>query len=238
MRLYKKLIAVFMVSLFVLPVNAVTVQAFGCRINIDGYCDDWSGKPCSWEYPNDNDCPKGQNHHDIKSRHQMSINCDGEYVYLHIELCTKEKSGLNGENYQFWCDNEKTVFEISYAGGDKINKRENQMESGIYSLEVRHQHGPLNNTVVTGAVATYTIKEHHENNELEMKIPLSAMAEQNYDITPDNVRLIEFFCPYLMFRRIACSGASTAPYIGITLSAAFIGGAFYLNKRKLRSKKA
>lgn len=235
MKTTKSVIILLIIILTILPWNSQVAKAYGDDINIDGYNDDWSAIPYSWEYPNDNDYPDGQNYYDINSRHQMSLYTDGEYAYLHIELSTKEKSGLNGENFQFWGDDIKTVFELSYVGGEKINKNEPGREPGIYALEVRHQGGNLNNTVVLGAEATYTIKDNNENNELELKLPLSAMADQDNSIVPEDIRQIAFFCPYLMYRRIICSGVSTSPYLGIVLCVIFAGGAAYLNKRKVRS---
>lgn len=239
MSLKKRLLTMLVVLIIFIPMNTATASAFGNfgkHIDIDGYDDDWSDKPYSWEYPNDNDYPDGQYQYDINSRHQMSLYCDDDYAYLHIELCTKEKSGLNGQNFQFWCDGYETVFELSYVGGYKINKNDKN-DPGIYSLEVRNDTGILNNTVVQDASADYTIKAGHENNEMELKIPLTAFSAQDSRIDRRDIKQIAFFCPYLMYRRIYCSGVSTDPYIGIAICLLVVGGIILFRKRGFRSKK-
>ena len=173
----------------------------------------------------------------INNKHHMSLLTNGEYVYLHIQLATKVKAGMNGQDFRFYLDNQEAVFTITYVGGEKVVKKDNHRNPGVYIMEVRHSVGTMNGDVVSGAEARYTINHNNNNNELELKIPLSAMKYQNNNIDLENLQQIAFFCPHLMHRWLICSGVSTAPYLGILICGAFVGGVFIINRRKLRSKK-
>ena len=253
-RFYEK-VAVLILALILgnlFPYTTMEAQASETGIAIDGYYDDWSDKPYSWEYSHDNRWKienywdgkanitkeyrdENGNPYNLEIRHKMALFTDGEYVYLHILISSNPGAGLHAEDFRFYIDGEMASFRITYTGGDKITKNDKKEDSGIYNVEVRHRETGLSNTVVVGAEAAFTKKDDDLNNEIEVKIPLEAMALQNPNISPDSARTIEFYTPNLMYRRIACSGVSTGPMIGIVLSAAAVGGAFYWNKRKSRS---
>lgn len=193
----------------------------------------WDGtKNITKYYLDDNGNP-----YNLDIRHKMAIYSDGENVFLHIEISSKPGSGMNGEDYRFYIDGEMASFRITYVGGDNITKNDKKTVPSIYAAEVRHRETGLSNTVVAGAEAAFTKKENDDNNEIEIKIPLAAMKLQNPDINIDKFNTIEFYCPNLMYRRIACSGVSTEPYLGLVIGIAFVGGAVLINKFRLRSKK-
>jgi hypothetical protein len=256
MKWISKQTAVLIVSLILsnlIPFNAVVAQASETGIIIDGYYDDWSDKPYSWEYSHDNRWQienywdgtanitkeyrdENGNPYNLEIRHKMALFFDGEYVYLHILISSNPGAGLHAEDFRFYIDGEMAAFRVTYTGGDRITKTDKKEDSGIYSVEVRHRETDLSNTVVVGAEAAFTKKDYDLNNEIELKIPIIAMTLQNPNISTDSVRTIEFFTPNLMYRRIACSGVSTGPMIGIVLSVAAVGGVLLWNKRKSRSR--
>jgi uncharacterized protein (TIGR04145 family) len=237
----------------IVPANTKQVSAFN-PIVIDGYYGDWSDKPYSWEYNWDNPyiiehywdgtqnitkkyTDENGNPYNLEIRHKMAIYTDGEYVYLHIEISNKPGSGMNGEDYRFYIDGQMAAFRVTYSGGDNLNKNDKKIDPGIYNVEIRHRDGGISNMVVEGATAAFTKKTDDTNNEIEMKIPLSAMKLQNSNINIDTFNMLEFYCPNLMYRRIACSGVSTAPYLGIGICIVLVAGVYFVNKRFPRSKK-
>lgn len=250
----KKLISTFILVVIMITINSIHVSA-DSPIVIDGYYDDWANLPYSWEYNHNNPyiienywdgtqnitkvyTDENGNPYNLEIRHKMALYCDGDNVYLHIEISDKPGSGMNGEDYRFYVDGQQASFRVTYSGGDNLLKNDHKTEAGNYTVEVRHRDGGISNMVVAGAEAVFTKKTDDNNNEIELKIPLSAMQLQNSNINTDEYNIIEFFCPNLMYRRIACSGVSTAPYIGIGVSVLFAAGIYFINKRFLRSKKA
>lgn len=249
----RRIILTFLLIVLIYPINSVQAST-GSPITIDGYYDDWSLLPYSWEYNHDNPYiienywdgtqnitkvyrDENGNPYNLEIRHKMALYCDGEYVYLHIEISDKPGSGMNGEDYRFYVDGKQASFRVTYSGGDNLLKNDKKIDPGNYTVEVRHRDGGISNMVVEGAEAVLTKKPDDKNNEIELKIPLSAMKLQNSDISIDAFNMIEFFCPNLMYRRIACSGVSTSPYLGIGISILFVAGAYFINRRYARSKK-
>lgn len=254
-RSIKRIIAytAYMTLLFLLLINTKEALASSVNITIDGYYDDWADKPYSWEYVWDNPWQidnywdgtqnitkeyrdENGNPYNLEIRNKMSFLTDGEYVYLHILVSSNPGSGLYADYFQFWIDNEMAAFRITYPNGDSLTKNLDDTDPGNYYVEVRHQQSYLSNTVVGDASAVFTKKNNNMNNEIEIKIPLSAMKLQNNNINLDTFRTVEFFSPNMMYRRIACSGISTAPFIGILIAVLFIGGTYILSKYRSRRK--
>ncbi len=243
-----------LILFIILPTNYAIASA-QTPITIDGYYNDWSGLPYSWEYNHNNPyiiehfwdgtqnitkvyTDENGNPYNLEIRHKMALYFDGEYVYLHIQISDKPGSGMNGEDYRFYVDDKMAAFRVTYAGGDHLNKHDKKTEPSIYFVEVRHRDGGISNMVVEGATAAFTKNPDDKNNELELKIPLSAFKLQNNEISIGEFNLLEFYCPNLMYRRIACSGVSTSPIIGIAFCLVIVGVVLYVNKRKLRGKEA
>lgn len=243
----------FLLMVLIVSVNSSQASAFS-SIVIDGYYDDWSDKPYSWEYNWDNPyiipnywdgtqnitkeyMDEHGNPYNLEIRHKMSLYYDGDYVYLYIKISDSYDTGMNADDYQFYVDGQMAAFRVTYVGGTSLTKQSSKNEPGIYNVEVRHRNSALSDTVVSGAEAVFSKKPDDKNNELEVKIPLTALKQQNNSIKTDNFNIIEFFTPNLMYRRIACSGVSTAPYLGIGICVLLVAGVYLVNRRFVRSKK-
>lgn len=241
-----------LIVLVIFNINSAHVQAFTSDISIDGYYDDWEGKPYSWEYVCNNPWqisnywdPELQqnitkeyrdeygNPYNIEIRHKMSLLSDGEYVYLYIKVSSNSGAGMYLDHFLFSVDGEDAAFRITYPNGDSLTKSNTP---GIYPVVVRHTGSALSHSVVEGASAVYTRKPDGLNDEIEVKVPFSAMKMQNNNIDLDNIQTVEFRAPSMMYRKIACSGISTSPIFGIMSCAAVTGGAFVWRKRRNRSK--
>lgn len=237
----------------ILPFTSMAAKAAQSNITIDGYYDDWSDKPYSWEYNWDNPWKienywdgtanitkeykdENGNPYNLEIRHKMSLYNDGVNVYLHIEFATNYSARVNVDDYEIYVDGQMAMYRLTYPGGGKIFDNDKVPAPGIYQLEVRNGDSSISGTVVNGAMAIYTKKANNINNELEIKIPLTALKAQNSNINLSNYTTIEFFTPNLMYRRIACSGTSTGPYIGVGIGLAIVAGAVYWRKRKKGSQ--
>lgn len=255
MKLYIRRTIILSTVIVALVFNFNTLEAYASfgSISIDGYYDDWEDKPYSWEYNWDNpwqihDYWDGTqnitkeyrdehgNPYNLDIRHKMSLFSDGEYVYLYIKVSSNDGAGLYADDFQFWIDNEMTAFRITYPSGSSLVQHMDQIDPGIYQAEVRHGSSSISDSVVGGASAIFTKKPDNLNNEIEIKIPLSALKLQNNKINLDTMGTIEFFTPNMMYRRIANSGVSTGPTIGIMISAIFAGSLIFWTRYKNRSK--
>ena len=250
----RRAIVLVLLMIFVLfYFNSKEAQAFTSNISIDGYYDDWEDKPYSWEYVWDNPWQipdywdgtqnitkeyrdENGNPYNLEIRHKMSLMSDDEYVYLYIKVSSNPGSGLYADDFQFWIDGEMAAFRITFPNGDSLTKR--KVSPGSYHVEVRHARSGVSNTVVGDASAVFTKKPNDLNNEIEIKIPYTAMKLQNDNINLNTMRTIEFFTPNMMYRRIASSGISTSPIIGI-MSCVIVAGSIlfwskYRNRRKAK----
>lgn len=257
MKKWMKKITVATISSILLcaltPLNVAQAGTTNANITIDGYYDDWSGLPYSWEYNWDNPYiiekywdgtqnitkyyrDENGNPYNLEIRHKMSLYCDGEYIYLHIEMATNNNDSFNGESYQFFVDGEKAQFRLTYVGGDNIHKNDKK-EPGIYPVELRHGDTAISGNIAEGAVGYYTKKQDDINNEMELRVPLTALKAQNDNINLESYNTIEFFTPNLMYRKISCSGTSTGPYAGIALCSLVVGGAVLMRRRKIKGSK-
>lgn len=220
-------------------------------IQIDGKFDDWKDVPYSYEYNWNNPYilhyqwnPVTQKNETITYtdengrpynttiRHKMSLYRDDQFVYLHIIMAKNYYHSIIGDDYEFWCDGKRVMFQVVMPGGRSITS--SSFGPGIHPVEVRHGDSGIAWSIAKGSEAMLKRNPNGVNDELEMKIPFSEFKRQRPSIDPDNIRVLEFFTPNLMYRHIACAGTDTAPYIGIAVCAAFAvaGYSFYRKKGK------
>lgn len=205
-------------------VYAVPIYSRGnIPIVIDGYFDDWSDKPYSWEYVWDNPDDYWENGEHIFAtdengnkyneviRHKMSLLCDGEFIYLYIKMAQKEYTSLNGNYYEFFVDEEMAAFYLTTADGSLID--ENSLHEGINEVLVKHVMTGLSGSVPEGSKAFVYRRKGGINDELELRIPLKALNQQNPSIDIEHFKNIQFFTPVLMYRRITSTTTSTYPYL-------------------------
>lgn len=186
---------------------------------------DWDSLPYSYEYNWDNSdsvwkwgmwvngqciiLPQGEFNTDV--RHKMQLYCDGTYVYYHVVMCTDYGAKVNGQDYQFYIDGQMAAYTLTFRDGRSITGNTGNLAPGTYELDVRHRNSALSYQVADGTLAYMTKYDNDYNAEIEMRVPLASMKEQNPDIDIENIGSIEFFNPNLMYRRITAAGASTFP---------------------------
>ena len=207
-------------------------------ISIDGDFSDWSDKPFSWEYGYDNSnevwngwfyvngkaeqCEKGTFNNEV--RHKIGLYCDGENVYVYVQLAAAYQSGFDGIDYEFTIDGQKAAFQL-FANGANMNV------PGVYDVDVKNRNGSEGYTLADGTVSKLLVHENGKNNELEVKIPLSTMQMQNANIDIENVGNIEFWASHLMYRPVSAAGADTSPYTGAVLAFMLIPSSTILLKK-------
>lgn len=212
-------------------------------ISIDGDFSDWSDKPYSWEYgyENSNDvwngwfyvngkaeqCEKGTYNNNV--RHKIGLYCDGENVYVYVQLATAYGSGFDGIDYEFTVDGQKAAFQLFTSGADMSTP-------GVYNVDVKNRNGSAGYTLADGADSKLLVHENGKNNELEVKIPLSTLQMQNPNIDIENVGNIEFWASHLMYRPVSAAGADTSPYAGAALAFMLIPSSTILLKKYPRKK--
>lgn len=212
---------------------------------------DWDSLPCSYEYNWDNSAncwywgmwvdgkcyktPVGE--YDTNVRHKMQLYCDGTNVYLHIVFATAYWDDVNGNDYQFYIDNQMTAFQLEYENGRNVTGSTERLDVGTHQVKVVHRHPWLSSNTVDGALAYLTKYEDNVNAEIEVMIPLSQMEYQNSDIDIENMGTIEFYTPNLMYRRITASGASTFPLATAGAAFVLIPGSTVLLKKYGKKKK-
>lgn len=211
-----------------------------CSISIDGNYSDWNSLPISYEYNWDNseNCwyygewkndvcymtPEGT--YDNNVRHGMQIYCDGQYVYLHIQFARIYNPSFNAADYRFFIDREMAAFSFDMMDGYHLQDVAD-IAPGTYQMKVRHRDSANSYLETAEATAYFTVYENKECSDLELRIPLASMKEQNQNIGLDNVGTIEFYNPNLMYRNISCVGTSTGPLVfaclvTITISIGFV----------------
>ena len=207
-------------------------------ISIDGDFSDWSDKPFSWEYSYDNSnevwngwfyvngkaeqCEKGTFNNEV--RHKIGLYCDGENVYVYVQLAAAYQSGFDGIDYEFTIDGQKAAFQL-FANGANTNV------PGVYDVDVKNRNGSEGYTLADGTVSKLLVHENGKNNELEVKIPLSTMQMQNANIDIENVGNIEFWASHLMYHPVSAAGADTSPYTGAVLAFMLIPSSTILLKK-------
>lgn len=212
-------------------------------ISIDGDFSDWSDKPYSWEYGYENSnevwngwfyvngkaeqCEKGTYNNNV--RHKIGLYCDGENVYVYVQLATAYGSGFDGIDYEFTIDGQKAAFQLFTSGADMSTP-------GVYNVDVKNRNGSAGYTLADGADSKLLVHENGKNNELEVKIPLSTLQMQNPNIDIENVGNIEFWASHLMYRPVSAAGADTSPYAGAALAFMLIPSSTILLKKYPRKK--
>lgn len=213
-------------------VNTFYFDSSGTPITIDGYYDDWSDKPYSWHYNWDNsdNCwywgnwyngscyktPEGTYDNDV--RHLIQMYTDGEYIYIRIKIATIYESQFNGEDYIItFNNNEKAAFQITDTNGQSITNNVNRFTPGIHPIQVRHRDGACSFNIVDGASGYLTVYEDFHNTDLEFKVPIEACKYQNNNIDINNIEVIKFFTPNLMYQSIETHGTPTYPIILIII---------------------
>ncbi len=207
---------------------------------VDGSFSGWDDIPESWEYNWDNsgNCwqwgvwydedgdgnPEkhmtDEGTYDNNVRHKMQLYTDGENVYLRIVYAGEygaSGSYGNGDDFNFYVDDTYAAkFGITWPDGSTITGP--TPGAGVYQVDVRNGDKSNSYSIVDGASAYYYVTENGLNNQLELKIPLEALAAQaaqaGVEIDWEHFNLLEFFTPNLMYRRLATGGASTgaAPF--------------------------
>lgn len=211
-----------------------TASTRGDAPAVDGSFSGWDEIPSSYEYNWDNSqncwqwgewkdgvCYKTEEGtYDSNVRHEMKLYSDGENVYLKIKYATiYSGTQSNGDDYNFYIDGKQVKYHITWDNAQSITGA--TPGPGTYQVDVRNGDYDISGTVVDGAVAYYHVTEDQKNNELELKIPLSAFQMQNGEIDLDNYSVIQFFTPNLMYRRIGVAGSPTG-------AIPFAAGAFLL----------
>ena len=126
-------------------------------------------------------------------------------------MCTDYGAKVNGQDYQFYIDGQMAAYTLTFQDGRSITGNTGNLAPGTYQLDVRHRNSALSYQVADGTLAYMTKYDNDYNAEIEVRVPLASMKEQNPDIDIENIGSIEFFNPNLMYRRISAAGASTFP---------------------------
>ncbi len=162
--------------------------------------------------------PEGE--YDSNVRHRMGLYCDGQNVHLFIEFARVYGTKINGNDYNFYFDGEPAKFNVVYSDNNAPITG-NLREPGYYNITVINENNSISSYEAMGAHGTLWVKEDNINDELELIIPLEVFKEQNPNINIDNFSVVEYYNPNLMYRRIACAGADTAPWVFAGFSVAF-----------------
>ena len=227
-------------------VLAATANHSSGNIIIDGYYDDWSDKPYSWEYNWDNsqNCwnsgmwINGENYktpegtYDENVRHKMSLYCDGTYVYLYEKFAKIYETKMNGNGMSFFIDGIECKFQLNDYNGNQLTNVAKNWQPGVYDVQLVHENGALSSMEVIDGRACYTVhNDEHINDELEIRIPLSEFNRQNSNVNIENFSTIEYFNQNLMYRRLTYTGTSTGPWFGVVLSGLTVFGIIYLSRK-------
>lgn len=214
---------------------------------------DWDSLPATYVYNWDNSAncwywgvwidgvcyktPEGTYSTDV--RHKAQLYCDGEYVYLRIVFSRDYGSKVNGDNYNFYINDNTATFSVVYKGGETLTGNTAKLEPGTHEVEVRHGNGSISFEVAQGSLAYLTKHETDVNAELEMRIPLSEMVRQNQNIKLDSIESIRFASSNIMDINspITATGASTFPMASAAAALLFVPGSTALLNRFGKKKK-
>ncbi len=218
--------------------------------SIDGNFTGWDDIPSSYEYNWDNSancwqygnwvtdpvtgeqvCYKTEEGtYDSNVRHEMQLYTDNENVYLKIKYATIYGSHANGEDFNFYVDGVGTKYQITWADGTPITGT--STAAGTYVVDVRNGDSASSYGIVDGASAYYHVTDNGINNELELKIPLSALQAQNGSVNLDNFSMIQFFTPNLMYNKISAAGSPTGAEPFAAAAFLFIPASYVWLKKK------
>ncbi len=236
-------IALGCISLF--PANISAEESKTVDVPHYGVLADWDSLPSVYEFSYDNSdaswywgmwrdgvsytSPEGEFNIDV--RNEVSLYSDGEYVYLDVIFATC-KPEFMASVLEFRIDGQLTQFQL-LKDGLGLEKYADA-EAGVYEFDVNHDLGDNAGESVESAISYAYIKESGYNYEFEVKIPLTAFAEQNPDIDLENINEISFFCSNITHNYVSTTGISTFPFVlgGICL----LGVGFVVYKRKSFAK--
>lgn len=221
-----------------------------CDIVMDGNYSDWNTLPISYEYNWDNseNCwysgewkngicyktPEGT--YDNNVRHGMQLYCDGQYVYLHIKFARIYDPSFNEADYRFYIDGEMAAFSFDMMNGFNLQDVRT-ISAGTYQMKVRHRDSYTSYLPTSEATAYLTVYDNKECSDFEIQIPLSAMKEQNQNISMESVGTIEFYNPNLMYRKISCVGTSTGPVLFACLTVLTVGAGAVIGGKVCKKNK-
>ena len=210
----------------------------------------WENIPFSYEYvyDNSNECwnwgvwydgvcyttPEGTYSDDV--RHRISLYTDGVNVYCYIRFATCYGPGFNSEDLQFYVNGQMAAFQLTFPAGGTITGNVANLDPGVYPVEVKHRNSSLSYTKAEGSTAFINISSTGKNNEVEMMIPLETLKEQNPLIDLDRIDSLEFFSPNLMYRRVNCSGADTAPFVWAAVALVCVPTGVFVCRKKAMKK--
>ena len=66
---------------------------------------------------------------------------------------------------------------------------------------------------------------------MELMIPLTELQRQNNNINLENIGVIEYFCPNLMYKNITCAGTNTGAIIFILLSISICSFVYFKTRK-------
>ena len=219
-------------------------------ISIDGNFEDWNDKPMSYEYNWDNSqncwkwgvwidgvCYKTEEGtYDTNVRHGMTLLTDGEYLYLHIIFSRDYEVGMNGDDFMFFFDGIESKTRLM-LNGQPLSLAYDTIEPGVYDLDaIHHDNSDISREPISGAAGKLLVKEDKINTELEVKYPLSEFKRQNPEIDLDNIGIIEFFTPNLMYNRLYAGGSNTGAIICISACLCVVVGTLIINAKHNKKK--
>ena len=204
------------------------------NIIIDGYFDDWEDKPHSYVINYVSHQPKNQ-----KNYHYASLYYDGQYVYLHIKMLSGWKYSFNGNEYYFQI-NDRYRLNVNILDKNGRSFPNGNAPLGIQTVYVKYKNdGSIyDNREVAGSEACLFIGNATEQDEVELKIPITAFQWKNPNLNLDTVCKIEMWCPNLIVRQCALIsvGTSTGPALGIALCLGTVAAGIFRRNRALRMR--
>lgn len=210
---------------------ALDVDVGNGNIVIDGYFDDWEDKPHSYVINYVSSQPKNQ-----KNYHYASLFCDGEYVYLHIKMLNGWKYSFNGNEYYFQI-NDRYRLNVNILDANGRSFPNGNAPLGIQTVYVKYKNdgSMYDNREVAGSQACLKISGLQEQDEFEMKLPMTAFQLKNPGLDLDAVSKIEMWCPNLIVRQLALIsvGTSTGPIVGILLCLGVVALILFRHRDKL-----
>ncbi len=216
-----------------------------CEIDYYGTFLDWTTVPYVWEFVYDNsDACWGwglwddgfcyttpANEYDTDVRHKIALYSDGEYLYLDIIHATVYASGARGSTLTFTVDGVVTQFQLLTETGNSLDTVKT---AGTYEVYLVHDLGDLAGEYIEDSAAMLYVNDTLKNSEYEVKIPLSALADQNGNINLENINEITFSSASLTYKGVTITGISTYPLVLAGICIAGVGYIVYKrNKKKI-----
>lgn len=249
-----KIILSSLIIFFIFNITIVSANN-GSPIIIDGYYDDWADKPLSYHYDWDNseNCwywgewadtdgdgvyekyLTPENTYDNNVRHIIQLFSDSENLYVHIKIARIYVPLFNGEWYNFIFNNgHKASFEITDRNGQYLTGNIKKLSPGIHNVQVRHADSFCTYEIVENSEAYLTVYDDYLYTELEFKVPLESCVYQNPKIDLNNLEVIKFFTPNLMYYVIESHGTPTFSVLLIVICIIIVIASQlkFINKRR------